>query len=253
MRILENIVVTQGQRAAIVLMNMTQDVLRVTVGRNDQAAIFDAVLAQQRLMMKVASWPEKARARICVIDVRSSDLERSPFTSLLEQAQSMRNYRFFEFTPMAEGGLVNNYVMADEPVTMIPSEDLPLRTYQKGDSLDLVLADMPVTLSEFIELNGLNHFFVMGQGAENSVAQMTRRLARNAAHEVYVALSYSITLISAPGEDNPLTAAAAKLARKQVLYNMWLKLLLEFKNLKLIEGFTGYYKVLVAQKELLCQ
>ena len=246
MRVLENIVVTKGKRAAIVLMNMTQDVFQAGagwqagVGWNDQAAVFDTVEAQTRLLMTVASWPEKARARIWVIDVRSRKLKGLAFNSLLEQARSMRNYRFFRYTPRPQGGdEYDNYYMLDEPFTMTPSADPPLRAYQEGDSLDLVVADTRLTLSEMIERNGLNHFFIMGQGAESSVAQMTTRLVRNAKNAVYVALSYSITLTSVPGEDVSFASAIIKRKKRHILYEMWVDLASKFKNLKLIGGLEG--------------
>ena len=238
MSILESLVREQGQSVAIILMNMTQDVLKLDVGLYDPASIIDAMEAQKRLMAKLASWPEEDKARVWIIDVRSRKLKWPPFGPLMDEARRMWNYRLFEFTPQVHGGRFNNYFMADEPLTKTPSKDLPLRTYREGDSLDLVRADTFSPLSKLIEQNGLNHFFVMGQGTENSVAQMVARLIVED-HEVYVALSYSVTLKSAPGEDIPATAAAARRAKKKALYEEWLALARKFKHLKVIGGLSG--------------
>ena len=247
MSILESLVVEQGQRVAIVLMNMTQDVFQLDVGLNDPTAIFKAVEAQKRLMVKVASWPEEARARVWVIDVRSRELKGSPFNSLLDDVRKMWNYRLFEFTPKMQGGQFDKYFIFDEPVTMTPSKELPLRTYQEGDNLDLVRADTPLTLFKFIELNGLNHFFVMGQGADTSVVQMAARLVFDN-HEVYVALSYSFPLKSVQGENILVIAAAARRARNKAIYEEWLALARKFKNLKVIGGLSGDHDAMLCSQ-----
>ena len=250
MAFLEYIVGHRGEPVAIILMNMTKDVFLAEVGANDPASITDAVEAQQRLISKLASWPEEDKAKVWIIDVRSRKLKQPPFDALMDETRRMWNYRLFEFTPKVQGGRFNNYLMADEPVTKTPSKDLPLRTYREGDRLDLVLADTFSPLSKLIEQNGLRYFFVMGQGAENTLPQVAGLLTRNPDNEVFVALSYSITLKSRRGEDVPGRAEAARLAKKEHIYELWKSLASRVRNLKVIGVDSGQYDAMTAREQL---